>query len=61
MPMPTAAPGVSDAAAHAHPVAEPVAETDLVTKIEKLAELKAQGILSEDEFSAAKRALIGSL
>ena len=33
MPMPTAAPGVPVAAAHTHPVAEPVAEDDLATKI----------------------------
>ena len=32
--------------------------TDLTSELERLADLKAQGILSEDEFAAAKAKLI---
>lgn len=37
----------------------PSGGTDLVAELQKLAALKAQGILSEDEFAAAKAKLIG--
>ena len=33
--------------------------TDLVAELQKLAALKDQGILSEDEFAAAKARLLG--
>ena len=61
----TGVPHISPAhppAAHAAiPVAEAHQEDDAATKIQKLANLKAQGILSEDEFNAAKKAILGNL
>ena len=38
------------------PVAAP--SNDLTTELQRLADLKAQGVLSEDEFAAAKAKLI---
>jgi hypothetical protein len=35
------------------------AESDYVAEIEKLAQLKAQGILSEEEFEAKKKQILG--
>jgi hypothetical protein len=42
------------------PAAAPAAapSNDLTTELQRLADLKAQGILSEDEFAAAKAKLI---
>ena len=42
----------------AAPAAAPAAD-DLVSKIQELAQLHQQGILSDDEFAAAKRRLLG--
>ena len=39
--------------------AAPAAEPNLVDEIQRLSALKDQGILSEDEFSAAKSKLLG--
>ena len=46
---------------HLHPAAAPAAAggDDLVSKLNELAQLKAQGILSEAEFEAAKAKLLG--
>jgi Short C-terminal domain len=42
------------------PPAPPAAGTeDVVAKLKELADLKAQGILSEDEFTAAKTQVLG--
>ncbi|WP_028643703.1 SHOCT domain-containing protein [Nocardioides sp. URHA0020] len=41
------------------PPAAPSAGDDLIAKIQQLADLHQQGILSDDEFSAAKQRLIG--
>ena len=56
------------AAAHAPPPAAPApavapapaapAGTDVVAELQKLADLKAQGILNDDEFEAAKTKLL---
>ena len=40
------------------PAPAPAAGGDLTSELQRLADLKAQGILSEDEFSAAKAKLI---
>jgi Short C-terminal domain len=41
------------------PAPAPAGGDDLVTKLNELAQLKAQGILSEAEFEAAKAKLLG--
>ena len=41
------------------PAAPPAAEPNLVEEIKRLAALKDQGILSDDEFAAAKSKLLG--
>ncbi len=41
------------------PAAAPAAGTDLVAELQKLASLKDAGILSDEEFAAAKAKLIG--
>jgi hypothetical protein len=46
------------AAAPAAPAA-PAGGTDVVAELQKLAALKEQGILSDDEFAAAKAKLLG--
>ncbi|MFE6254183.1 SHOCT domain-containing protein [Agromyces sp. NPDC057865] len=46
------------AAAQAAPAA-PAGGTDVVAELQKLATLKEQGILSDDEFAAAKAKLLG--
>jgi hypothetical protein len=46
------------AAAQAAPAA-PAGGTDVVAELQKLAALKEQGILSDDEFAAAKAKLLG--
>jgi transposase-like protein len=43
----------------APPPAAPAAEPEYMAELEKLAQLKQQGILSEDEFEAKKRQLLG--
>jgi Short C-terminal domain len=45
--------------APAPPPAAAPAEDDLVAQIQKLGELKAQGLLSDEEFTAAKARLLG--
>jgi hypothetical protein len=49
------------AAAQAPPAAPaaPAGGTDIVAEIQKLAALRDQGILSDDEFAAAKAKLLG--
>jgi hypothetical protein len=39
--------------------AAPAGGTDVVAELQKLAALKEQGILSDDEFAAAKAKLLG--
>ena len=41
------------------PAPAPADSSNLVDELQKLASLKEQGILSEDEFSAAKNKLLG--
>lgn len=41
------------------PPAAPAGDTDIVAEIQKLATLRDQGILSDDEFAAAKAKLLG--
>lgn len=41
------------------PAPAPAAGTDTVAELQKLADLKAQGILSDAEFAAAKAKLLG--
>ncbi len=49
------------AAAPAAPAAVPAAGDDMVAQLQKLADLKAAGVLSEEEFAAAKaKVLAGS-
>jgi hypothetical protein len=47
------------AAAAPPPAAAPAAE-DPIAKLQQLADLKAQGVLSEEEFAAAKAKLLGA-
>ena len=47
------------AAAAPAPAAAPAGGTDVVAELSKLAELKAAGILSDEEFAAAKAKLLG--
>jgi hypothetical protein len=43
------------------PAAAPAASTDdTITQLQKLGELKAQGILTEEEFAAQKAKILGS-
>lgn len=51
-PMPEAAP--------APPEAAPAPQVDVVTQLERLGALKAQGILTEEEFQAQKAKLLGT-
>lgn len=53
-----AAMGVAAQQAAAAPAA-PAGGTDIVAELQKLGALKAQGILTDDEFSAAKAKLLG--
>jgi Short C-terminal domain len=49
------------AAAPAAPAAVPAAGDDMVAQLQKLADLKAAGVLSDEEFAAAKaKVLAGS-
>jgi len=43
----------------AAPAAAEAAEPDYVAELEKLAQLKSQGILTEEEFQAKKKQLLG--
>jgi hypothetical protein len=43
----------------AAPPAAPAAGTDTVAELQKLATLKEQGVLSDEEFAAAKAKLLG--
>lgn len=47
-----------EAAAMAPPPQEAAAPPDLISQLQRLADLKAQGILSEQEFAAAKAQLL---
>jgi hypothetical protein len=42
------------------PAPAPAAETDVVSQLKALADLKAQGILTEEEFAAQKAKVLGS-
>ena len=44
----------------APPPASPAQEEDVITQLERLGALKAQGILTEEEFAAQKAKLLGS-
>ena len=50
---------VAQQQAAAAPAAAPAASVDIVAELQKLAALKEQGILSDDEFAAAKSKLLG--
>lgn len=39
--------------------AVPAAEEDMITQLERLGALKAQGLLTDEEFAAAKQKLMG--
>jgi len=41
------------------PVASPATQDDVITQIERLGALKAQGLLTEEEFAAQKAKLLG--
>ena len=41
------------------PAAAPAGDDDVVAKLNELAQLKAQGLLSDEEFTAAKAKLLG--
>ena len=47
-------------AAPAAPAAAPAGSDDLMAQLTKLADLKAAGVLSDEEFAAAKAKLLGS-
>ena len=42
------------------PPAAPAPEEDIITQLERLGALKAQGILTEEEFAAQKAKLLGT-
>jgi hypothetical protein len=44
---------------YAPPPAAPAPEEDMITQLERLGALKAQGILTEEEFAAQKAILLG--
>jgi hypothetical protein len=46
--------------AAAPPPAAPAGGSDVITQLQKLADLKAQGILTEEEFAAQKARILGS-
>lgn len=48
------------AAAAPAPAAVPAEGDDMVAQLQKLADLKAAGVLSEDEFAAAKAKILGA-
>ena len=41
-------------------VPEPAAEDDPIARLQQLGDMKAQGLLSDDEFNAAKAKLLGT-
>ena len=45
--------------APAAPAAAPAAGTDIIGQLEKLADLKANGLLTDAEYTAAKAQLLG--
>jgi hypothetical protein len=45
--------------AAAAPASAPASQADLITQLERLGTLKAQGILTEEEFQAQKAKLLG--
>jgi hypothetical protein len=47
------------AAMQAAPAAAPEAEPDYMAELERLAQLKNQGIITEEEFQAKKKQLLG--
>jgi hypothetical protein len=47
-------------AAAAPPAAAPAAGPDMVSQLKELAQLRDQGILTEEEFSAQKAKILGS-
>jgi hypothetical protein len=47
-------------AAAAPPAAAPAGEASVIDQLKELGELKAQGILTEEEFAAQKTKLLGS-
>ena len=47
-----------DQKTQAAPVNEPASQVDLIAQLERLGTLKAQGILTDEEFSAAKAKLL---
>ena len=42
------------------PAAPPAQQEDVITQLERLGALKAQGLITEDEFNAQKAKLLGS-
>lgn len=50
---------VAQQQAAAAPAAAPAASVDIVAELQKLATLKDQGIISDEEFAAAKAKLLG--
>jgi len=56
--VPAPAPAAAPVAAAPAPAAAP--EVDLMDQLQKLGDLKAQGILTEEEFAAQKAKLLGS-
>ena len=42
------------------PAAPPAQEEDVITQLERLGALKAQGLITEEEFAAQKAKLLGS-
>lgn len=49
----------ADQAAQAPPPPPPAQEEDVISQLERLGALKAQGILTEEEFAAQKAKLLG--
>lgn len=47
------------AAQYAPPAAPPAPTDDLIAKLQELGSLKASGVLTEEEFTAAKQKLLG--
>lgn len=47
------------AAQQAQPAAAPTAQDDTVTQLQQLAQLKDQGILTQEEFDAKKKQILG--
>ena len=56
---PESAPPPQQYAAPAPPPPAPAAEPDYMAEIEKLSQLKTQGVISEEEFEAKKKQILG--